>query len=706
LENLPHEMNRRIILGMGAGQCGLTLLPQVLNCQPATRVTHEELPWLPWEKRSGAPGIRERLARILATRTQPTVGDVASFYLPYIEEAIADQPGIRIVCLQRPREEVVAGFRRDLASQSDKRINHWAKEPATGWAHDPFRSFTFPQYDTAEFEEGIRRYWEEYYTAAGALQERYPEQVRIWDTNQLMADAGVREVLTFVGFPEEGQVVVVDLRVPAAPSPPAPLPVRQAHCGQRGERGELQEKGARAFDAQGQLHPTPPGPPLLRGGDPKSCVILVPFSGFIHHECDEALKELERRGYQVRRVGGCAAIDQGRNQMASDALRDGFEETLWIDSDIGFDPDSVERLREHRLPIVCGIYPKKGQRAIACNVLPGMPQMLFGEQGGLVELLYAGAGFLHVRREVYLKIQRQLQLPMCNERFGQPLIPFFYPLIHPADDGHWYLAEDYAFCERARACGYQIFADTTIRLWHIGTYRYGWEDAGVEQQRYATFMLNFIDPPVASRNRAMDDEPHLKEFAARFPWPAERPVVPVPPERNWLFPGAREVLAQSLSADTRLVVELGSWTGRSTRYIADLAPHAKVVAVDHWEGSVEHGQDPELVAFLPRLYETFLSECWDYRERIIPVRSKSVEGLQRVRDAGLYPDVVYIDADHGYEGVFADLTTALDAFPEAAIVGDDWDWESVRTAVEAVAQERGLEVKPHRTAWRIVKRLR
>jgi len=77
--------------------------------------------------------------------------------------------------------------------------------------------------------------------------------------------------------------------------------------------------------------------------DPRKCVILVPFLGYIHQECDDGLKELERRGYAVRRVGGYAAIDQARNQMASDALRDGFEETLWIDSDIGFDPDSVER---------------------------------------------------------------------------------------------------------------------------------------------------------------------------------------------------------------------------------------------------------------------------------------------------------------------------------------------------------------------------
>jgi predicted O-methyltransferase YrrM len=452
--------------------------------------------------------------------------------------------------------------------------------------------------------------------------------------------------------------------------------------------------------------------------DPRRCVILVPFLGYIHQECDDGLKELERRGYAVRRVGGYAAIDQARNQMASDALRDGFEETLWIDSDIGFDPDTVERLRAHSLPIVCGIYPQKGKRAVACHVMPGTQKLVFGQRGGLVELLYAGTGFLLVRREAYLTIQRTLKLPMCNERFGQPLIPFFHPMIHPIDDGHWYLAEDYAFCQRARAAGLCIFADTSIRLWHIGPYRYGWEDAGVEPQRYATFTLNLGgdgeekedggsrmedgDGRATVMPRVINGQLAARELAARFPWPNEKPAVPAAPQRDWLFPATRNFLTCSVSAETRLIVELGSWTGRSTRFLADLAPHAAVVAVDHWEGSVEHTQDPELAAMLPRLFETFLAECWSYRDRIIPLRASSVDGLRQVAEAGLSPNLVYIDADHRFESVMADLGTALDLFPDAAIVGDDWDWEGVRTAVETTARQRNLRFEAEGSGWRLI----
>ena len=163
--------------------------------------------------------------------------------------------------------------------------------------------------------------------------------------------------------------------------------------------------------------------------DPRRCVILVPFATSITPPCERALEELERRGYPVRRVGGYAAIDQGRNQMATDALLDGFEETMWIDADVDFHPNAIDRLRSHRLPIVCGIYPQKGKRALASHVMPGAPKMVFGKDGGLVEILYAGAGFLLVRREAYMAIQQRL--PMCNERFKVPLIPVFPPDASP-----------------------------------------------------------------------------------------------------------------------------------------------------------------------------------------------------------------------------------------------------------------------------------
>jgi hypothetical protein len=224
------------------------------------------------------------------------------------------------------------------------------------------------------------------------------------------------------------------------------------------------------------------------------CVVLVPVGGPIDPGCEDGLRELERRGYAVWRVRGYSAIDAARNQMASDALAQGFDELMWIDADGIFDPDDVDKLRQHNLPLVCGICAKKGPRQFACAFLPQTHQVVFGDRGGLIELLYCGFGFVLTRRVLYETMQRELHLPVCNQRFkGVPLVPYFMPMIVGEGEQAWYLSDDYAFCERARRCGFRSVADTTIRLWHIGFYRYGWEDAGRDVERFSDYTFHITD---------------------------------------------------------------------------------------------------------------------------------------------------------------------------------------------------------------------
>jgi hypothetical protein len=542
-------------------------------------------------------------------------------------------------------------------------INHWSRQPASGWHHDPVRSHTFPQYDIQNRQEGIRRYWDEYHQRVEELIGRYPDHIRLFDTQEaLNTEGGQRELLTFVGVPPERQALAVGTRVDRPPErPQRPRPPRALN------------------------HPM----------DPKRCVILVPFASYITAPCERAIEELERRGYPVRRVGGYAAIDQGRNQMSTDALIDGFEETMWIDSDVDFHPNSVDRLRSHGLPITCGIYPQKGKRALASHVMPGSSKIVFGREGGLVEILYAGAGFLHIRREVYMTIQERLNLPMCNERFRIPLIPFFYPMLRPCEEAHWYLAEDYAFCERARQCGFKIMADTTIRLWHLGNHAYGWEDAGMERERFDSFTLNFGPRPDPAQAKAGDDNPALSEFARQHTWPTVKPELPPIPLRPEF--GTPVILPDGVQSP-RLIVEVGPGIGRATRHLVRIAPQATVIAVDDWQGNPEQRTDPVISGLLPKLYEVFLSQCWDYRNQIVPLKAEAAEGLRRIADAGLQPDLVCLD---GAESGGDQLKLVLELFPQAAVVGNDW--ERVRTTVEDVAAARAVKCQSQGSNWAIVK---
>jgi hypothetical protein len=465
-------MKRTIVLGIGAGRCGLRSLAKMLGAQPCVSASCESPPLLPWQQAAEQDVLTERFARLRRHAEGSIVSDVASFYLPYLDLALGIEQDLRVVCLRRPREEVIASFCRLLDRSGPLRMNHWAKKPPAGEHHDPLRTPTYPQYDVDSREEGIGRYWDEYYQRVETLASLHPESVRMFEMSEVLNNGNALSgLLDFAGIPKDQQVAVAGIRADDSPAP------------------RKRQTARRSSSAM----------------DPSRCVILVPYGATIMPRCERALDALERRGYDVRRAGGYAAIDQARNQLGTDALLDGYEETMWIDSDVDFDPGSVDQLRSHGLPIVCGMYPQKGNRALAGHIMPGTSQMIFGKKGGLVEIMYAAAGFLLVRREVYLTIQRECGLPMCNQRFGSPMMPFFSPFVHPIEDGHWYLAEDFAFSQRARSCGYKIMADTTIRLWHIGHHSYGWEDAGMDRPRFRSFTMGF---PSSSEVEAAESREH------------------------------------------------------------------------------------------------------------------------------------------------------------------------------------------------------
>lgn len=231
--------------------------------------------------------------------------------------------------------------------------------------------------------------------------------------------------------------------------------------------------------------------------DRSRCAVLVPIGTHVEQACEVGLRALEAAGYAVRRLHGSSAVDMARNKLATEALDEGFDELMWIDADVAFVPDYVDALRAHDKPLVCGLYPKKTARELAAFLPPGLDKLVFGKKGGLIEIVYAGMGFVYTRREVYTAIERELGLPRCNARFGRTVVPYFLPLVVPDGDGHWYLGEDFAFQERARRAGYPLWADTTLRLSHVGTYGYSWEDLGNPLPRYATYNVRLGAAPAA-----------------------------------------------------------------------------------------------------------------------------------------------------------------------------------------------------------------
>lgn len=193
----------------------------------------------------------------------------------------------------------------------------------------------------------------------------------------------------------------------------------------------------------------------------------------------------------------------------------------------------------------------------------------------------------------------------------------------------------------------------------------------------------------------------LAELRRRYPWPDTMPDVQ-PDDHSWFQQCNARLLRRFLGPQTELIVELGSWLGCSARFMLKAAPNATLICIDHWKGSPRHQQSCRNAVKdkLPRLYETFLRNMWPWRQRVVPLRADTADGMRELAGIGLTPDLVYVDANHDYQNVLADVGTALELFPSAQVAGDDWIYfDGVRRAVGELARARGLRIVREENAW-------
>jgi len=158
---------------------------------------------------------------------------------------------------------------------------------------------------------------------------------------------------------------------------------------------------------------------------------------------------------------------------------------------------------------------------------------------------------------------------------------------------------------------------------------------------------------------------------ARMGFPARKPRVQ-PYMHGWFYPPHRSVLKQVCTDKTECIIELGSWLGYSARFIAKCAPNAWMYCIDYWDNDFileahddHYGLDDKTRKILQEvpLYDTFCVNLWEFRSRMVPMRMNTVEGLRKLKSEDVMPDVIYIDADHHYDGAMRDIEECIKLFP-------------------------------------------
>lgn len=187
---------------------------------------------------------------------------------------------------------------------------------------------------------------------------------------------------------------------------------------------------------------------------------------------------------------GDALITRARASLVSQFLDDPeATHLLFIDADIGFEPDQVLRLIECGADMCAAVYPIKridwdkvksivetgrpnpGAAALKYVFEVDDPKAVV-ENSGFVKVRYAGTGFLMIRRQAlqrmcahYPQLRYERDHSIDAATLSDNRFALFECMI--AEDGT-YLSEDFAFCKRWIDMGGEIWADLRSKLNHVG----------------------------------------------------------------------------------------------------------------------------------------------------------------------------------------------------------------------------------------------
>jgi hypothetical protein len=200
-------------------------------------------------------------------------------------------------------------------------------------------------------------------------------------------------------------------------------------------------------------------------------------------------------------IGYDALISRARSSLVAAFLDDpGRTHLLFVDADISFEPQQVERLLKFDKDFTGALYPLKSidwdlipQRCVERSETLRQAALSYvgtfcaeperKQEGEFATAIYVGGGFQLIRRNA---IERMIgaypethfshvqSFPMSGTRGeavgSSNLFALFDCIIDPKTGA--YLSEDYSFCLRWRQISGEIWLDRSSKLTHSGPYEF------------------------------------------------------------------------------------------------------------------------------------------------------------------------------------------------------------------------------------------
>jgi hypothetical protein len=156
-----------------------------------------------------------------------------------------------------------------------------------------------------------------------------------------------------------------------------------------------------------------------------------------------------------------ALLQLARNELIALVHKQpAIEDMVWIDSDMGWNPDQVIRLLNHSVDCVGGTARRKDD--VETYVVNCKPENLIVGDNGLIEVEGVGTGFLRLSRHaietLWATAPKKYRYQGEERRW----------IFHVEPEAGAVISEDIRICRRLRQAGIKVYLDPTITCSHTG----------------------------------------------------------------------------------------------------------------------------------------------------------------------------------------------------------------------------------------------
>ena len=160
---------------------------------------------------------------------------------------------------------------------------------------------------------------------------------------------------------------------------------------------------------------------------------------------------------------------------------------------------------------------------------------------------------------------------------------------------------------------------------------------------------------------------------------------------GWFQENTEDMLRYAIKTyKPKNIVECGSWYGKSTRFIKENSPDSKLYCFDKFQSllskeafkSKKYNPINKFYFNFPR-FETFSSNLSKYKN-VYSISEDAMKAPEYMKNLNINVDMFFIDFMKNTKKLIIFLESIFKYYPNAIIVGDDYVFNSVKTAVKII----------------------